>query len=79
MAVDKILIAVLQTNLKRLDGNPVTAETLTDLAVIDLHRSITVDRIREALIEMRNRAIVHSSIDMWNEEIWTLTEKGKML
>jgi len=79
MAVDKTLISVLQTNLKRLDGNPVTAETLADLAVIDLHRSVTVERIRDALHEMRDRSIVKSAMDMWNEEIWTLTEKGKML
>lgn len=76
MAVDVTLITLVLRILKRLDGNPVTADTIADLVVCDLRKPIPVDRIRDALIEARQRNLVKSDADIWGEDTWEITEEG---
>ena len=77
MAVDVTLIKLVLRILKRLDGNPVTADTIAELVTCDLRKTIAVDRVRDALLEARQRGMVKSDEDIWGEDTWEITEQGE--
>jgi hypothetical protein len=76
MAVDKTLITIVLRILKRLDGNPVTADTIADLVTCDLCHTVPVDRVRDALLAARERHLVKSDEDIWGEDTWEITPEG---
>jgi len=77
MAVDVTLITLVLRILKRLEGNPVTADTVADLVTCDLRRTVPVDRVRDALLECKRRSLVSSNEDLWGEQVWEITPEGE--
>ncbi len=77
MAVDMTLITLVLRILKRFDGNPVTADTVADLVTCDLRRTVSVDRVRDALLAARERHLVKSEEDIWGEDTWEITPEGE--
>lgn len=76
MAVDVTLITMILRILKRLDGNPVTADTVADLVTCDLRKTVPVDRVRDALLAARERGLARNEQDIWGEDTWEITEEG---
>jgi hypothetical protein len=77
MAVDVTLITLILRILKRLEGNPVTADTVADLVTCDLRKTVAVDRVRDALLECKRRNLVASNEDLWGEQVWEITPEGE--
>jgi len=76
MALDMTLITIVLRILKRLEGNPVTADTIADLVTYDMRHTVPVDRVRDALLAARERHLVKSDEDIWAEETWEITPEG---
>lgn len=78
MAVDITLVTIILKHLRRLEGNPVTADALACVLDTDFPRhKVSVDRVRDALLAARDRHLVTCDENMWGEQVWEITEEGE--
>jgi hypothetical protein len=77
MAFDISLITHTKEVLRLFDGYPVPEDAIATDVELRRNRPTTVDQVRTALADLRDRGEAHSRADSYGRTVWTITEKGK--
>lgn len=77
MPTDISLIKALMKTLVTVDGNPASRDVLATEAELRMGRPLTTQAVDDALVFCKQRGWAESRKDLFDRDVWVITEAGR--